>query len=253
MAADPSPAELTGRISASTGRLASMLLVRVPLILFSSIAPFLLAAGVLWWIEIPKSQFSAVVSTIILFTSYGLAGLLWGLQRLVNLLGVAVIVQFEQHSARGIDAVVDSLLARNAVADKGIETAAVRRQWERLVGETVQPAAGGRRWLLLPVRFARRLGLRFFRIPTAALERILRDLEQRGETHVSVASLRYEFRERLIALAIRQARWKLAFINGCGYALVVICVLIPLVAGWLSGSLGAGDAGQVLPRWHLSH
>jgi hypothetical protein len=209
-------------------RVARFVLIELPVLMLSSVLPFLIAAGAVWLAAAPRDSMSRAALAVLLFGCYGAAGLAWGLRRAVcHSIGAAADL-VQQHAPRVVNHVVSTLVDRVSAADRRIEIGVLRQNWSSATGHLA--ACSG-----LPARALGSLSRKLLRARTQVVEQFLAGLEQRGETHVSMESVAGYVQDRLIRLALEDARRRLALANLCGHSLSILLVSIPLAAVWCWG------------------
>lgn len=200
-----------------------------PRFLVASVAPFLALATVVFFANRFAGAPWSHLTTVILFSCYAIAGLVWGILSGSRRVVAASLDWLEQTSPRLIDAIVDPVIQRISAAGQEVCIGDLRQSWAEATAALVVPRPPESAVPSLLSKFLNCVARRSLRVRTAALERFLSDLERKGHTHLSPDSLKAYLQEKLVAVARADARSKLAVIQCVGYPLTLLIVSLPLV------------------------
>jgi hypothetical protein len=189
-------------------------------------------AWLVWQFVIPPEWIDAIganLTATALIVFYGLAGVLWGIQRSLDKAASATIQTLETASPVLFDSVLDGILMRTSLPNAEIPLSELQTRWDEATDSLAGASPNGGRGSIVG-SLAKMLSKRLLRRRTAIITETLDEFAERGETRITLASAKESLRDHLVQTLVelsrgqaRTARWVTALVLS---ALLVLPVAV---------------------------
>lgn len=201
--------------------------LRLPLAVAAGVLVCLAIAAVPAWVVFRHEQpaVAAQAWLVVLLLLYGIAGVVWGVHWTLHRGALAGLAVLQRRIPEAVDTLLAPLMALGDETLPSLPIGGVRGYFEQAAAQALSlPGVPRWRWLSwLTTRIARWC----LRAELAVVEQVLSRLEARGETHVSLGSLKGCVRDELAARAGGAARVQLLQFDLAAAAVVLLLLVVP--------------------------